>query len=138
MTDLDQSGNRLQATKVYLGPSIGWVTVFVKPERTISAAGTYAVNVGDSIIFVTTTAAVTLTLPSVEDWLNAGLNFFPGTAFEGALWVKDLSGDRTIPITIDPDGLDEIDGLNQNFTIVQNRQLIRLYPMADRSGWFSG
>lgn len=138
MTDLDQSGSAQTWVKVYLGPSIGWATVPIKPERVISATGTYSIEVGDGVILVTTATAVTLNLISIDEWLAAGLNFFYGTAFEGAVWIKDLSGNRAIPITIVPFGTEEIDGLNQAFTIVQNRQLLRLYPLADRSGWFSG
>jgi hypothetical protein len=44
----------------------------------------------------------------------------------------------TFNITVTPDGADKIDSLAQSFTIVQNRQLLRLYPLNSLDGWFSG
>jgi hypothetical protein len=136
--DLDQSGNGWQVARVYLGPSLGWVNVQIKPTRLVTAAGTSSILPGDSIILVNATGAVALNLPDVRLWVQEPA-YQPATAFERVLYIKDLGGNAAAnPITITPFGTQTIDLLAQNFTIVQNRQVIRLYPLNDLSGWWVG
>lgn len=138
MTDLDQSGQYFQSTKVYLGPSLGWRMVQVQPTRTITAAGTTTLDAGDSVVFVNVAGAVTVNLPDVRLWM--GQNYSrPMTGFERAIWVKDLGGNAAANnITVHPFTGQKIDNLLSDFVIVQNRQLLRLYPLNDLTGWFSG
>lgn len=135
--DLDQSGQSYQQIRVYLGPSLGWVTVRIKPETQVTTA-TYSVQAGDSILMVNRAGVVTIQLPSVAVWVKE--NFYnPSTGFERALWIKDLGGNAAaFNITINPFGTEKIDNLQQAFTIVQNRQLLRLYPLNSLEGWYSG
>lgn len=136
--DLDQSGNSYQRVNVNLGPSLGWVTVFVKPEINVTTTGTTTLSAGDSIVLVNVAAVVTIQLPDVTKWLQE--NYYrPATGFERAVWIKDLGGNAAaFNITVTPFGAQTIDNLAQSFTIVQNRQLLRLYPRNSLTGWYSG
>jgi len=136
--DLDQSGNGWQRARTYLGPSLGWVDTQVKPERRITAPGQYAVLPGDGVIFTDVNGSVTLILPDVVKWVQEAA-YQPATAFERAIWVKDLGGKAAFfPIQIVPFGTQTIDGLAMPFQIVQNRQLLRLYPLINMTGWYTG
>jgi hypothetical protein len=107
--DLDQSGNGWQVARVYLGPSLGWVYVQIKPTRTITAAGTSSILPGDSIILVNVAGAVALNLPDVRQWVQEPA-YQPATAFERVLYIKDLGGFAAAnPITITPFGTQTID-----------------------------
>jgi hypothetical protein len=59
--------------------------------------------------------------------------------FDRSLWIKDLSGtaSQLAPIVIMPSGTDQIDQLS-SFSIITTNDLIRLYPLTDLSGWYTG
>ena len=140
MVDLDQSGQVVQWAQVYLGPTLGWIRAPVQPQRIVTAAGDITAVAGDYAILVNKTvgAATNVNLPDVVQWLKQTIAQALSTV-ERALWIKDLKGDAaTNNITIVPYGAQTIDGLAQNFIIVQNRQLLRLYPRSDLAGWISG
>lgn len=138
MVDLDQSGQGYQQVRVYLGPSLGWVIVRVKPQRSVTAVGTTTLDAGDSLVLVNIAGLVTINLPQVSKWVKE-VQYMPSTGFERAVWVKDFGGNAAaFNITIHPFAGDKIDNLAQDFTIVQNRQLLRLYPLNDLTGWISG
>ena len=135
--DLDKSGNTFQGMRVYLGPSLGWVQTRIQPQFTITVTGTYTLTSDVGVVLVNVNAPVTINLPDVTQWLNETA-YMPSTAFERAIWVKDIGAHaQANNITIVPFGAQLIDGLSQ-FTIASNRALIRLYPLADLSGWFVG
>lgn len=136
--DLDQSGQSYQQVRAYLGPSLGWVMVRVKPETLIASAGTYTVQPGDSILLVNVAGLVTVQLPDVARWVKETA-YNPATGFERAIYVKDYGGNAAaFNITIAPFGTNTIDKFASNFTIIQNRQLLRLYALNDLTGWWSG
>lgn len=136
--DLDQSGNTAQWGRVYRGPTLGWELVQIKPSRVITAAGTYTLATGDSVVLVDVAGLVTINLPSVTSWLRESFDR-PHDAFEGAIWIKDLGGNAAaFNISVVPSPPDTIDKLGPSFTILQNRQLLRLYPLSDLTGWFAG
>jgi hypothetical protein len=138
MTDLDQSGQAFQTVRVYLGPSLGWRELKVKPTQSITAAGTYALDQGSSIVMVNVAGLVTINLPSVRTWMYQSLGV-QVTGFERAIWIKDFGGHAdAFNITVAPDGIDKIDNLSLSYTIVQKRQLLRLYPLNDLTGWYTG
>ncbi len=138
MTDLDQSGQTFQWVYVNLGPTLGWVKTLVKPSQEITSAGTTTLGSGASLVFVNVAGAVTILLPDVRSWLKEA-QYQPATGFERAIWIKDLGGNAaTFNITVTPFSTQTIDLLAQSFTILQTRQLLRLYPLNDLSGWFSG
>lgn len=137
-TDLDQGGNTFQWVTVYMGPSLGWVQVRVKPSLQIDAAGSVTLGAGTSLVFVNVAGLVTVNLPDVTKWLTE-VAYQPAVGYERAIWIKDLGGNAAaFNITVHPFGTQKIDNLQQDFTILQNRQLLRLYPLNDQSGWFSG
>ena len=137
--DLDQSGSGYQSVNVYLGPSLGWVKVRVKPQTKILAAGTTTLTADASVILVNINGLVTLNLPDVTKWIQETA-YMPATAFERAVWIKDLGGfaSPANPITVAPFGTQTIDGLAQSYTIIQTNQLLKLYPLNDLTGWFAG
>jgi hypothetical protein len=92
---------------------------------------------GDSVIFVNVAAAITINLPDVRLWVNE-IAYQPATGFERAIWIKDLGNAGAFPITIHPFFGQVIDNLAQSFQIVQNRQLLRLYPFNELTGWWTG
>ena len=138
MADLDQSSNSWQKVRTWLGPTLGWVDTQVKASRAITLAGAYQIFPGDSVIFVNVAGAVTLNLPDVRLWIQEPA-YQPATGFERAIWIKDLGGNAaSFPITITPFSVQTIDLLNTPFQVVVNRQLIRLYPLNDQTGWWVG
>jgi hypothetical protein len=135
--DLDRSGNSYQGLRVYLGPSLGWVQTRVKPESFVTAAGTYQLGSDAGVVLCNVAAAIVLNLPDVRAWVQE-FAYQPGTSFERAIWIKDLGGFATAnPIVINPFPGQFIDLLT-SFQIINNYQLLRLYPLADLSGWFVG
>lgn len=136
-TDLDKSGLAFQWTKVYRGPSLGWQMVMVKPSQDVTDAGTTTLGPGASLVLVNCLGLVTILLPDVSSWVQENFSR-PNDAFEGAILIKDLGGHAAaFNITVTPFGTQKIDNLAQSFTIMQNRQLLRLYPLNDLSGWAS-
>jgi hypothetical protein len=137
-TDLDQSGTAFQKVRTYLGPSLGWVEKFVKPTLLVTTPGTTTLMTGVSVVLVNVAGLVTINLPDVRAWYaeNACL---PVTALERSIWIKDFGGHaQAFNISVVPFGTQTIDLLAQAFTLIQNRQLLRLWPINDMSGWFSG
>lgn len=136
MTDLDKGGRIFPKVRVYRGASLGWCEIEVNPTDTVSVSGTYNPPLGVHTVLVNTTG-VTVQLPDINVWVNS-VQFYPGMTYENSIWVKDASGQATssTPITIAPFGSQQIDGLSQNFKIIQARAIIRLYPRkALSTGW---
>lgn len=136
--DLDKGGNYLQRTKVYNGPSLGWAEAWIKPSTLITTGISYTVVLGDYSLLINVAAAFQVFLPDLNLWLTQFRTKAAQTTLEEALYIKDFGGNAaTFNITVTPFGTQRIDNLAQNFTIGQNRQLLRLYPIADASGWYS-
>lgn len=137
-SDLDKGGNSFQRVRVYRGPSLGWVETYVKPALSVTSGGTTTLSAGASIVLVNFAGAVTINLPKASAWFAEAFAR-PNPVFENAIYIKDFGGNAAANnITVHPFAGDKIDNLAQDFTIVQNRQLLRLYPMNDLTGWFSG
>lgn len=138
MTDLDQGGMAWQKARVYLGPTLGWVETQVRPTRNITTGGTTTLAAGDSVVLVNVALAVTINLPDVAQWLKE-VAYQPATAFERAIWVKDIGGHAAVNnITITPFGTQTIDNSLASVVINTNLGFSRLYPLNDLSGWFVG
>lgn len=136
-SDLDQSGSSWQKVRAWLGPSLGWGEVQVRPTRTISAGGTFSIVGGDQVILVNVAATVNVQLPDVRLWVQETANQ-PATGFERSIWVKDLGGNAaSFNITITPFGTQKID-LQSSFVMNAARQFVRLYPLNDLTGWYVG
>lgn len=138
MADLDQGGTAYQKVRVWMGPSLGWVDQQVRPATKIINAGTTTLLPGVSLVLVNVAGLVTVNLPDVRAWMNEPA-YNPMTSFERCIWIKDWGGNAAaFNITIQPFSTQQIDLLAQAFKIIQNRQLIRLYPLNDLTGWISG
>lgn len=142
--DLDQSGNYGQRQRVYLGPSVGWKDIDVNPPTLVEGVASYNVGAGDSFLFVNNNVPCTINLPDVSVWMGhtqGGIRYNAITGTERCLFIKDWAGTASVNnITVHPFNLpfQTIDRLVNNFVIVQNRQLLRLYPLNDLTGWMSG
>lgn len=137
MVDLDQGGMITRKTKVYRGPTLGWAECFAQPQ-TIVTTTPYTLVVGDGIILLNLAGVQTINLPKCSEWVNKFL-LTHDNPFELAIWIKDFGGNAAaFNKTIHPFAGDKIDNLAIDFTIVQNRQLLRLYPINDLTGWISG
>ena len=135
--DLDKSGRGYRGSRVYRGPSLGWTEAEVRPETVVTTTP-YTVQPEDGIILLNLAAIQTVNLPQVADWYNSRLLYLDH-GVELALWIKDFGGNAAaFNKTVHPFSGDSIDALLIDFTIVQNRQLLRLYPMNDLTGWISG
>lgn len=111
-TDLDQGGTFRQYTDVYMGPSIGWVTIPTSGSiLRVTAGGTTAISPGSTLILVNVAALVTLTLPPAAG-SAAGAGAVPGSYVLNQIMIVDQGGNAgTTAITINPAGSDTIDGL---------------------------
>jgi len=133
--DLDQSGLGFQKTKVYLGPSLGWVETQILPSRVITTPGTHQILPGDSTIFVDVAGSVTLILPNVIEWVKETA-YQPATGFGRLISVKDMGNGATFPITVQPFDAQKIDDQLGAVTITQTYQSITFAPVNDLTGWW--
>lgn len=147
-TDLDQGGRGYQRVRAYQGPSLGWVDKIVKPVVLVQGAiAVRVVQPGDGVIMIDTVpgGSAQVNLPDVTQWVQSP-GYQPATPLEGAIWIKDIGGNASsCTIFVYPFAGQKIDNLAGPFQIVQNRQLIRLYPIVEwhyppglYTGWFVG
>jgi hypothetical protein len=137
LTQLDQGGSNCQFTRVYLGPTVGWVMLPVVPELEITlAAGLFLGNFTSRVLLKA--ACKSVNLPACAAWMLAQYQANQA-AFDRSIWIKDYVGDASAgaPIVITPNGADVIDGL-ASFKMITPYSLIRLYPLTDLSGWYVG
>lgn len=128
-------GPSYQSLKVTLGPTLGPVMVNVLPNHTIF--GNYTVSPGDVIIILQQSSLTVIKLPDVSLWVREP-QYNPYNDFERALWIKDMNGNSDIfPITVLPFAGQFIDNMS-SMVISQKRMILRLYPLNDLTGWFSG
>ena|SRR6516164_1356486 len=128
-------GLPFQGVMTYLGPTLGWVQSWVRPERAYSSDVTLTSR--DSVALISANSTVNVFLPDVKAWMQEPF-YQVYSPFERAIWVKDIAGlAGMFTITIVPFGAQTIDGL-ANLTITTNRGIVRLYPRNDLVGWYSG
>jgi hypothetical protein len=89
--DLDQGGTFRQWTKMWMGPSVGWVPVPVDAVLNITAGGTYSIARGTSLILLNVNASVTLNLPSSLA-SPAGPQALPGQWVINPITIVDIGG----------------------------------------------
>jgi len=134
--DLDQSGNSYQDVDVYLGPSLGWTTVRVRPETLVTVGGSTTLLPDASVVLVNVAATVTLNLPNVATWVKE-IGARPTTAFERSIYIKDFGQNAgTFNITVHPFAGQRIDGSLSDYVINNTGQMLRLYALNDFSGWY--
>lgn len=138
LAQLDQ-GTYVQFVRTWLGPTVGWVDLPVQPETFVLTGPSYVVQPFDSRVLLNSVATpvIAVTLPSVATW-NKALYQRVQSPFDRSLWIKDYAYKATAnPIMITPNGAETIDGL-ASFQIINDGQLIRLYPLYDMTGWYVG
>jgi hypothetical protein len=136
--DLDKGGAYAQKQKVWFGPTLGWLDEFGLPSVTIISGGVTAVPAGVALLLVDVAATVTLNLPSALVVLQQTA-YQPANGIERSIWIKDFGGNAAaFNITINPFGAEKFDKTLTQLVMGQNRQLVRLYPLGDGTGWFIG
>ena len=105
--DLDQGGTFREWTKLYLGPSIGWIYVPGNVLLPIRAAGVYTLLTGTSVVTVDVAGSVTIILPTaVAPGVPAGV--LPGRFAYTPITIVDVGGNAAAhPITIQPASVSE-------------------------------
>lgn len=125
--DLDQQSPP-RMTRIYMGPTLGWVSVPVSYTRFITATGNYTVQPWDTILLVnqTISAAMSILLPKVSTWMN-----IIGGATE--LIAKDYAGVAAANnITLVPFAGDSIVGPS---VIGTGRGSLEITPNPDQLSW---
>lgn len=135
-TDLDQGGTFRQWTKVFMGPSVGWLTVPVDAVLDITAGGTYTIARGTSLILINVNASVTLNLPSSKASL-AGPQAIPGQWVINPVTIVDIGGfanPPTVDYLVVPFGTERISSLASVELAAPFGSLI-LNPILVTGGW---
>lgn len=109
--DLDQGGSYRQFQRVFLGPSVGWVTFPVDNVLAVTAAGTVSPVNGTTLITVNVAGSVTVSLwDPLAPTPPAGA--LPGPYMALPLTIVDIGGHANAdPITINPPAGRTIDGI---------------------------
>lgn len=135
--DLDQGGTFRQWVKMYMGPSVGWISVPVDAVLDITAGGTYTIQRGTSLILINVDADVTINLPSSLA-APQGPQALPGQWVINPVTVVDIggfAGSRTYNIV--PFGSELISGL-PSVPLASPRGTIILIPILTTGGWNLG
>jgi hypothetical protein len=111
--DFDQSGVFREYGNLFLGPSIGPITVPIFSNLTITAGGTYALSKGTTRVSVNVAAPVTITLPPSEPTPGGPPAIAnPGNHLVWPVTIADVGGNaQAFPITINCVAGDTIQGL---------------------------
>jgi hypothetical protein len=165
--DLGQvdKGLPYQSVNVWLGPTLGLVSEYVRPEfvypntqitigpkdsvalvNTSLASSPFALirggsaivdGLGESVVELPTSSGPTVFLPDVVAWAREPF-YSLYTPFERAIWIKDIGGNAVMNnITIVPFGTQMIDGAT-SYTIATNFGIARFYPLNNLQGWYVG
>jgi hypothetical protein len=107
--DLDQGGTFREWVRTFMGPSVGWVMAPARNVLTISATGTYTLDLSTTLVVVSTTAAVIVVLPSAKN-PSPPAGALPGPYVKAIVTIVDIGG--TPDVTINPvSGAETIMGL---------------------------
>lgn len=138
-TDLDQGGTNRQFKRVYLGPSIGWIST---PEEAasilpITAAGTYTLDPSVTLVTVAVqSGTVTIVLPSAVVPAS-GATAQPGLFAQTPVTIVDIGGYAgSNNIVIEPQSGQNIMGLS-SIKLSTNYGGYTLKPNSTLEGWLS-
>lgn len=135
--DLDQGGTFRQWVKMYMGPSVGWVSTPIDAVLDITAGGTYTILRGTSLILINVDANVTLNLPSSKASVQ-GPQTIPGQWVINPVTIVDIGGfAATRTYLINPSGAELISGL-ASVDLASPRGTIILIPILTTGGWNLG
>jgi hypothetical protein len=133
-TDFDQGGTFRTFTTLFLGSGVGRVSV---PSALfpITAAGTFALQPGTTLVTVNVAGAVTIVLPSARQPASA-LAGVQGALFAAEpITIVDIGGNAGAnPITIQPFGAEKIMGL-ASISLGVNYIGITLTPVPSTAAW---
>ena len=134
--DLDQGGTFRQGQKIYLGPSVGWITAPQQTVLPIVAAGTYALARGMNLVTINVNGNVTINLPSAIA-APQGPQAIPGQWALIPIVIVDIGGfASTNTYTINPSGAETISGL-ASITLGTNYGAFILNPILTSPGGWS-
>lgn len=89
--DLDQGGTFRQWTRMYMGPSVGWVPVPIDAVLNITSAGAFDIARGTSLILINVNGNVTINLPSSRA-APQGPQAIPGQWVVNPVTIVDIGG----------------------------------------------
>jgi hypothetical protein len=132
--DFDQSGTVRQMTRQSLGPSVGWANV-AGSIFPITAAGTFTIPFGTTLITVNVAGAVTVVLPPATLPTIPAIGA-PGRFTQPSITIVDIGGNaQANPITIQPaSGAENIMGL-ASISLSVNFGGYTLTPISASHGW---
>ncbi len=134
--DLDQGGTFRQTQRVYLGPSLGWVSAPSQNIVNVTVTGTTTIQRGMNLVLVSIAATATIQLSSAKQ-SPAGAQALPGTFVIVPVVIVDAGGfanATTHKITILPFGAETIDGL-ASIAITALYGAYVLKPNITTGGW---
>lgn len=135
--DLDMGGTFRQWVKMYMGPSVGWVSVPIDAVLDITAAGTYAIARGTSLILINVDANVTINLPSSRA-APQGPQAITGQWVINPVTIVDIGGFAgTRTYRINPFAGELISGLT-SVDLAAPRGTVILIPILTTGGWNLG
>lgn len=133
-TDLDRSGTPRQFQRVYLGPSVGWVTFPTTNILAITAVGSYSPVNGTTLITLNVAGLVTINLWNpTQPSIPAGA--MPGPYMGLPLTIVDIGGNcASFNATINPSAGKTIMGLS-SIPITNNYGGFILRPNLANGNW---
>jgi hypothetical protein len=111
--DFDQSGVFREYGNIFLGPSIGPITIPIFSNLSITSAGTYALAKGTTRVSVNVAAPVTIMLPPSQPVAGGPPAIAaPGAHINWPITIADVGGNAaTFPITIAAMPGDTVEGM---------------------------
>lgn len=137
--DLDQGGTHRQYQRIWMGPSVGWLTMPVQAIITQSAAGTLNLLRWTNLVKIkAASGTLTINLPSSKA-STQGPQAIPGQWVYNPVILVDLSGQAGSALTVNvfPFGSELISGLAEIQLAVPYGTLL-LEPILDTGGWNLG
>lgn len=117
-----------------MGPSVGWQRQPKAAILNITAAGTYTIARGTTLIKLSANGNVTLNLPSSRA-APQGPQAIPGQWLLTPVTIVDVGGfASTNTYNIVPNGAETISGL-ASVQLASDRGTIILEPLLDTGGW---
>lgn len=132
--DLDQGGTFRQYQRVWMGPSVGWVSYPFQAVLEVTAAGTVALLRGTNLVKVNVNGNVTLNLPSSKASPQTP-QALPGQWVLSTITIVDrggFAGANTYNIV--PAAGELISGL-ASVQLATPYGTIVLEPLLDTGGW---
>jgi hypothetical protein len=132
--DLDQGGTFRQYTRVWQGPSVGWVTYPFQAVLEIKVAGTVSILRGTNLVKLNINGNVTLNLPSSIASTKTP-QAIPGQWVIAPITIVDKGGFAGgVTYNIVPFGAELISGL-ANVQLAAPYGTIVLEPLLESGGW---